>query len=325
VLSGLHRAIGLTAGEAKVLLVVLTLGSTGLLVYLRYGSQRTARTIAAVTAGVVLVWNAYGEISFSRESHNAASAELSPLPRPLDWVDRAVPHGVHVTYLGQSIDDPYDVLQLEFWNRKVQQVWSTDGTAPGPGAVTPDVTSTDGTLAPFGTGYVVADSGVVPVGRVLGQESHHGGRGARTWTLYYAGTSLRLRRTIDGIYADGWGKPTTALNQFSLIGSGPKVIKVHVFRTFAARRYPATVRVTLGTMGLRAGPSGLHAPAIGTMISTKKLHVRDNLDHTFIFRAPRAPFRVETSVTPFPHERDPRIGDPRDLGANVEYSVTPVS
>jgi hypothetical protein len=28
-------------------------------------------------------------------------------------------------------------------------------------------------------------------------------------------------------------------------------------------------------------------------------------------------------VTPFPHDRDPTIGDPRDLGANVVYSVTP--
>jgi hypothetical protein len=27
-------------------------------------------------------------------------------------------------------------------------------------------------------------------------------------------------------------------------------------------------------------------------------------------------------VTPFPHDRDPIIGDPRDLGANVEYSIS---
>ena len=46
-------------------------------------------------------------------------------------------------------------------------------------------------------------------------------------------------------------------------------------------------------------------------------------DHTFVFDAPPAPFRVETSVTPFPHDRDPTIGDPRNLGANVDYSVTP--
>jgi hypothetical protein len=97
---------------------------------------------------------------------------------------------------------------------------------------------------------------------------------------------------------------------------------VRAFRTGAARRYPATVRVTLGTLTL-VGPIGARRPSMGRIISTRTIRVPDNLDHTFVFDAPPPPFRVETSVTPFPHDRDPRIGDPRDLGANVEYSVTP--
>ena len=72
VLPGLNRGFGLTPGGAEVLLVVLALGSAALLVFLRYGSRRVAATVAAVVAGVVLAWNAYGEISFSRESHKAA-------------------------------------------------------------------------------------------------------------------------------------------------------------------------------------------------------------------------------------------------------------
>ncbi len=97
---------------------------------------------------------------------------------------------------------------------------------------------------------------------------------------------------------------------------------MHVFRTGAARRYPATVRVTIGTLALATGPFGLQ-PVMGRVVATRTVRVGNDLDHEFAFDAPPPPFRVETHVTPFPHERDPRIGDPRDLGANVEYTVTP--
>ena len=167
------------------------------------------------------------------------------MPRPLDWVDQAVPSGgTKVYYLGQSIDAPEDVLQLEFWNRKVQHVWSTDGTAPGPGAtLTPDLVSPDGRLEPAsGVEYIVADSGVSPIGRVLERKIDRGGRGSRTWTLVKIAPPLRLRQSIEGIYPDGWGKPDTALNQFSFADRAAGTVNVHVFRTGAARRYPATVR-----------------------------------------------------------------------------------
>jgi hypothetical protein len=327
VLSGLHRAFGLTPTGAKVLLIALTLGSAALLVFLRLSSRAIAAAVATVAGGALLFWNAYGEISFARSAHKVASAQLDKMPRPLDWVDRAVPRGTQVYYLGQSIDSPDDILQLEFWNRSVQHVWSTDGTAPAPGpdtTLTPDLVSSDGRLEPAaGVEYMVADSGVSPIGHVLERKIHRGGRGARTWTLVKIAPPLRLRQSIEGIYPDGWGKPDTALNQFSLSGGAPSIVKVHVFRTRAARRYPATVRLTLGTLVPAGRATGGSGPAIAAILSTRTLHVRNELDHEFVFRAPAAPFRVETSVTPFPHDRDPQIGDPRDLGANVVYTVTP--
>jgi hypothetical protein len=245
------------------------------------------------------------------------------MPRPLDWVDRSVPRGSQVYYLGQSIDDPGDVLQLEFWNRTVQHVWSTDGSAPGPGpTVVPDLVAPDGRLEPSeGVQYVVADAGVSAVGQVITTKIHHGGRGSRRWTLLRVSPPLRLRQNVEGIYADGWGKPNTALNQYSVPTKTPGLVKVHVWRTQAARRYPATVRVTVGTLALLGLPGARH-PATGSTLATQSLHVSNNLDHVFVFKAPPAPFRVQTSVTPFPHERNPATGDPRDLGANIAYSVT---
>ncbi len=322
ILPGLHRAVGLTPTGAKILLIALALVSAVALTLLGLTSRRTASIVAAVAAGFVLAWNFYGEVSFARSAHRVADANLRTMPRPLDWVDRSVPHGSQVYYLGQSIDDAGDILQLEFWNRTVQHVWSTDGTAPGPGlTVVPDVAAPDGRLEPAaGVQYVVADSGVSPVGTVLARKVHRGGRGARTWTLVRVAPPLRLRRTVEGIYPDGWGKPETALNQYAPTTAGA-LVRVHVWRTQAARRYPATVRVTVGTLALVGSP-GARRPAIGSAVATDTLHVPNNLDHVFTFKAPPAPFRVETSVTPFPHERNSAIGDPRDLGANVEYSVS---
>jgi hypothetical protein len=324
VLSAFGRDFGLGPGGAKALLIMLALASAALLLFLRSGSRSAARTVTVVAAVVVLAWNAYGEISFAHAAHKVASGELDNMPRPLDWIDRAVPANANVTYLGQSIDDPYDVLQLEFWNRRVTRVWSSDASQPGP-PVVPDFTASDGQLEPAaGTEYMVADSGITPVGRVIARKKHFGGRGARTWTLVKLTPPLRLRQTVDGVYPDGWGAPKTALNQFSFGGNAPRTIKVHVFRTGAARRYPATVRVTLGSLVL-AGPTGARKPSIQNVIATKTIRVPNELDHTFEFAAPPPPFRVETWVTPFPHDRNPIIGDPRDLGANIEYSVTPAS
>jgi hypothetical protein len=317
VLSALGRDFGLTTGSATALLIVLAFGSAALLLFLRYGSRARAATLSVAAAGAVLVWSAYGEIGFAHGAHKAARSEVDNMPRPLDWIDRAVPANAQVTYLGQSIDDPYDVLQLEFWNRTVKRVWSTDHSAPGPSLV-PTFVGTDGRIEPSpGTEYMVADSGIVPVGRVIARKSHYGGRGARTWTLVQVTPPLRLRRTIEGLYPDGWGAPVTALNQFSFPDGGRRIVKVHVFRTGAARRYPATVRVTVGPLKL-TWPSTL---GMSSVIERRTIHVPNNLDHTFELAAPPTPFRIQTSVTPFPHDRDPAIGDPRDLGANIEYSV----
>ena len=320
ILPGLNRDVGLSAGVLKVVLIALALSSAAALALLRVMPKRSGSRLVATAAVFVLAWNVYGEISFARASHRFVDSTLSTVPRPLDWVDRAVPDGTQVYYIGQSVDDAGDVLQLEFWNRKVQHVWSTDGTAPGPGPrVIPDVVAPDGRLEPAaGVQYVVADYGISPVGTVVARKIHRGGRGARPWTLVRITQPLRVRQTIEGVYADGWGKPNTALNQYSIPNRAPSTVRVDLSRTQAARLYPATVQLTVGTLAVGDG-----RPVIGKVLFTRRLHVRSHLKHVFEFEAPPAPFRVETSVTPFPHERDPSIGDPRDLGASIAYSVTP--
>jgi len=319
ILPGLNRAIGLTPQGAKIVLVALALVSFAILGFARFLPKTSRPLVLAAAGALVLAWNAYGEISFARSSHRFGKSLLDTMPRPLDWIDRSVPHGAQVYYVGQSLDDASDVLQLEFWNRRLEHVWTIDDTAPGPGpTVVPQVIAPDGRLEPAAdVDYLVADYGVSPVGRVIARKVHYGGRGAKAWTLVRVTPPLRVRQTLEGVFHDGWGKPQTALNQYSIPGNAPSVVKVDVYRAGAARLYPATVRVRIGTLSISSG-----RPVIGKVLHTRTLHVPNHLKHTFVFGAPPPPFRVETSVTPFPHERDPSIGDPRDLGASIDYSVT---
>jgi hypothetical protein len=129
-------------------LTVLALLSGGVLLLMR--RARSPAWIGAAAA-VALAWSAAGEITYSRASHAWMRSVAANLPQQLDWVDRAVPPGARVDYLGQSIGDPSDVLELEFWNRSVKHVWSLDGTAPGPGPiVVPNLRAT-GVFGPAGT------------------------------------------------------------------------------------------------------------------------------------------------------------------------------
>ena len=159
ILAALHRTFGLTAGGAKILLIVLALLSIGVLALSRFTPRRVGSVVAATAAAVALAWSGYGEISFARSSHDVGDSLLANVPRPVDWVDRSVPSGTQVYYLGQSVDDASDLLQLEFWNRTLQHIWTTDDTAPGPGPTgVPSVVYGDGRLEPARAVSVVCGS-----------------------------------------------------------------------------------------------------------------------------------------------------------------------
>ena len=326
ILPGLDRAVGLSDAGATVLLVVLALASAALVLFVR-GTRSTAGPVVAAAAAVfVLAWNFYGEVSFARSAHKEADRNLRTMPRPLDWVDRSVPGDTQVYYLGQGIDDTGDIVQLEFWNRKVQHVWSFDGTAPGPGpTVVPEVVAPDGRLEPSqGVQYMVADEGISPVGHVIARKIHRGGRGARLWRLVRDRAAAARQPDRRGDLPRRVGQAEHGAEPVLRPGNGRSIVKVHVSRTEAAARYPATVVVSVGKLVLTGDP-GARRPALAVVNFTRRWRVRNNLNHTFVFEAPPPPFRVQTSVTPFPHSRDPRIGDPRDLGANISYTVTVIA
>jgi hypothetical protein len=334
ILQSLNRTYGLTPHSAGVLLVTLAIVSAVLLAAVGRVPRLAATVLGLVAVAFVLSWNAYGEITAARSSHEYANSLINNMPRPLNWIDQAVPDNADVAYLGQSVNtsDPNGVLQLEFWNRTLRHVWSTDGTAPGPGAnITTQVLSPDGRIDPGqNMKYMVSDYGISLVGRVLDQKVHIGGGAPLPWTLYKLTPPTRLRSTVEGLYTDGWGQPETGLNQFSIPGNEKSWLVVGVSRSGGGKTVPASVKVEVGKLslgyGARTGANGLQ-PVLRheDVIYRRRLHVRRNLNHVFVFLAPKPPFRVETEVTPFsPYLVDPRSSDRRTLGAQVDYRVVPV-
>jgi hypothetical protein len=328
VLQGLHRDLGLTPHAATALLTMLALLSGAVLLLM--GRVRSPAWLAGA-ALVVLAWSAYSEITYSRASQQWMRSLLANMPQQLDWVDRAVPHGAQVYYLGQSISDPSSILELEFWNRSLKHVWSTDGTAPGPGPTVIPHFSRDGRLHPGkNVRYVVVDPDLSPVGQVIARKTHiAGAQGPKPWTLMQVTQPFRLRQSVEGLLGYGWGGSTTAFNGFSTPGDVPSTLRIDVSRHGLDPRLSATVRVRVGTLKLAVIDKGprlqpVTTPVMGRVLFTRTLHVPNNLDHSFVFPAPKAPFRVETSVTPFaPHDFQPTGSRVRTLGAYIDYLVYP--
>jgi len=283
-------------------------------------------------AAFVLAWSAWGEIAYSRATHKWMDQVAASVPRPLDWVDRSVPRGADVTYFGQAIGDPSDILELEFWNRSIKHVWSTDGTAPGPGpTVTPSVVSADGRLEPAkDVRYMVVDGGISPVGNVIARTIHFGdGQSPKPWTLLRVAQPLRLRQNVDGVAGNGWGRPVTAFNVYSIPNDAPSKLRINVSRHGFDPHIPATVRVRVGKLDRGVFPVGhdgtlIALPTMGKVLFTRTLHVPHTLDHVFEFRAPKPPFRVETSITPIAQHDLNGVGSrERNLGAYIDYLVSP--
>jgi hypothetical protein len=242
----------------------------------------------------------------------------------LNWLDR-VDHGQPALYLGQTLDSGADlgVWLTEFWNRSLKQVWSVDGSAPGPGpTLTPDILTTDGRLQPDPRlPYVVADAGVQVVGKMVARVGR--------WVVYKVRPPTRYAYTLAGIFADGQTgcsfQPCrgadSAYNQFSTPGNRPGYMTVDVSRLSAcgAPVGPAGVRVELGTLIKGADKQ----PHIGRLLTVQRWTLRIGTERRFLIRTPKPPFRIQVQISPTYSPARLGSSDPRQLGGQVSFSFTP--
>ena len=155
--------IGLAVASGVLLLVLLVMHAPRV-----HPRARTA--IIVLAAAVVVTWMLAGEITSANGSASGSKAYADGLAKPLDWVDRATGRAP-TTFIGQNISsgDALGIDMLEFWNRSLKNIWSLDGSAPGPGGtLTPDLANRYGKLTSDpGFDYALTTNDVDLVGQVV--------------------------------------------------------------------------------------------------------------------------------------------------------------
>ena len=316
-----NRWLGLSPSGAKIVLGTAVAITLWVLLLPTPLLARARSVLVGAAAVVVLAWNLTGEIGFANASNRFAKLSLSNIHGNPTWLDDAT-KGEPALYLGQQMRDQNSENLLEFWNRSLKQVWSLDGTAPGPGpTLTPDLRATDGTLSDDpGYPYVVAEKGIEPAGRRVAIHYHRAGGGFQAWLLYRVTHPLRLRSAITGLYPGGWSGPNdTAYTRYSMAGADRGKMRITVSRRdWAGPDTKSKVTILMGT--LKIGPD--HQPAIGRVTARRTWFIHSRLWRRFVLPTPGSRFRVEVHIDPkfVPAALSPQTtGDTRELGAVVTY------
>jgi hypothetical protein len=277
--------------------------------------------VLLVAGATTLAWMLTGEITSSRGSAVQSKAYADNLPKPLDWIDRAT-NQAGTTFLSQDISSgqALGINLLEFWNRSVKNIWSLDGTAPGPGGtVTPDLLDRRGLLSSDpGLPYVVATDRVNLIGTVvtsrpgltLRRIEHH------PWGM---------REASYGVSDDGWisgsGEAPGANGSYAYFGpaKGAGTLTIDIGRTgFCAATAPSA-HVTL-----RVGPVALNsqrAPIVAHATQVKRF-VLANCSHRPVRMTVTPPVAVMVHAEPTVRLTDYGGSDNRDLGVQVSFSFS---
>ena len=300
-----------------VLLAVAVAGTAALLVVTLVRRRSLRLGVAGVLAAALLAWTMTAQVYAASGERDLADRIYSSLPKPANWLDETAGDGTSV-FLGQGIADQNPIWSLEFWNRSLRQVWSLDGTAPGPGAVkTADLAAPDGTLSPEpGAQVLVATPGVQlrnpPRLTEVGD-----------YNVQQLAGPIRLASSTVGVAPDGWMGEHAAHNQYDAEPGRPGIARIVVARTaWLGKDVPGKVTVRLGPLTVDENQQ----PALARVTQVARDEINAGESIPFFLRAPPGPWRAEVEVTPTfsPRELDPSLGDNRQLGAQVSFGYTPL-
>ena len=310
-----NRIFRWPAGTIEHALIAVTLVTTLALVLVpRLRSARVAAGVVVVLAGISLLWTGTTEIYAAHGESDFSKRLYASLPKPANWLDLQT-RGRPVLFLGQGVRDPNPVNLLEFWNRSLVKIWALDGTAPGPGATaTPNVDKPDGTLTNPFTDFVLTMPGVDVNGRRLGTPV--GG-----YSLFAIDGPLRLRTAETGVYPDGWMGPSANYSRYDVAPGETGHLVVVLSRTSWCGKDVRSVAV------IRVGPVAVTGsqPSIARVTSETAGVLHSCQVKTFVLPTPPVSWRAEVTIAPTfsPASVDPRLGDPRQLGAVVTFRYVP--
>ena len=310
-----NRHLGWTQDtiEIVLLMVVVVAAALAALVAATARSARLSGATAGAVSVLVLAWNLTGAIGAGAASVEVGDQFLANFPEPPTWIDDAT-GGEPAFFIVSQVNDATGIWMHEFWNRSIREVWSTDGTAPGPGpTLTPDLASLRGELYPDkGFRYALEERDIDLVGTVVAERG--------TLRLVELELPLRARSTTTGIYGDGWQGEFSAYSRYNTRGNLPGTMFVTISRASGGGHLPANARVAIGPLeiGDDKQPSLVHPTLVRTVVVGG---ARQEQEKTVRLPTPRPPFRVEVTVDPLfvPAEVDPNLPDRRQLGAQTTY------
>jgi hypothetical protein len=322
IVQGANRYYAWTAADARTLLLVVF--CVGVAIVVAATLPRVRRGVALALTGVlavgILAWNVTGEIAAASGSVSISRDFGRILRHPFSWVDDATGRKPTI-YLGQGVVDQRPEWLLEFWNRSITTVSSLDATIGGPGpAGAPNITATGQlywTPDPAQPGkvfdYAVEDWPCVDfAGKLAARHEYAVGATPKFWRLIRLTKPNRLLATCSGIYPDGWSGPNDS-TYFRYSGSHPGWLRIRLSR----QNWPASpVEIQLGHIAEQE-----RSPVMGTVVRQKRVVIRGAKVTTVWLRVPARGFAVHVLVEKkfVPRELNPNVGDPRTLGALVDY------
>ena len=312
-----NRDLRWTQHDIRLALAVTTAVALGaaLLPY-----ARRLRLLMPVVAAATVAWMLTGQITVAQGAAAGSRALLANYVSPPTWIDDETGRA-GTTFMGQNLSAGQDVgvWLTEFWNRSVQNIWTLDGSAPGPGlTTTPDLVAPNGTLRHDpGQPYVVQTNGVDIIGKVIDQRTNT--------QLVRISHPWRLQQAYYGRSDDGWitganGDATSADGTFAYFGPGtaPGKLDLTIGRPGFCHDSPGTNAV------VRIGPVALNqqrAPIVTHPAYVRRLHVADcSINHIVV--TVRPPVAVEIHVSPLQLGTDWDIPDSRLFGAQIGATFT---
>jgi len=317
VLQWLNREFFFTTNDARHLLFGILIGSVAVLagtdlLVRRRRFPRLAAPAAGLLALLVIGWNLWGEAAAADASNRFAKGFRSVLVQPPDWIDQATGHE-RAVFIGQSIGGSNMFWGIEFWNQSIQDVWSVDASAPGPGpTLTPDYADTTGVVRPQPpTDWVIVTPGIDPVGKLV--EPAGGLR------LFRAPRPIRLQATTSGLSSDAdWMSTAAAFVRFGPADAPAGTATVSLSRAAACGGFAASpITIKVSRLIINAD----RQPAPGPLLAERHTLIRSNPCDTKVFHfRVRPPFRIDLSAT---RTFQPSESDRRELSAQVSFGFEP--
>jgi hypothetical protein len=319
VLQWLNQHAAFTTTDARWLVYSILAGSV-VAILLRDHSARLGLSKLAVPAGLLLAvavigWNLWGEIASAQSSRAAADAQRGVLPTPPDWIDNTT--GKERTmFIGQSLGGSNAFWSLEFWNQSIQDVWSVDASAPGPGpTTTPNYLDTTGAVDPqLPLDWIVAAPGVNPVGRLAAPVG-----GLR---LYKVPHPIRIADAYGGLSTDAnWMSTSAWYYRFTSAGTEPGFATVTFSRAAACGGYPPS-HITITLSSLRITPEPDAQPVADKVLAVRHVVVRsDPCTAALVVKIPaQTPYRIDLAAR---GTFQPSEFDQRQLSAQVAFGFQP--